>query len=442
MSAPEIIWNEGQQRIINEVLQSGARNCLVYGGSRSGKTFLLTSTIIGRALSAPGSRHLIVRRTAKAVKESVGMDTLPKACDLVYGMRPHWHKQDGYFEFPNGSEIWIGGLDDAAAMEKVLGKEYVTIYENEASEIPYSGHTLLRTRLAQKVATQSGPELSQRCYIDLNPTNRAHWTYRMFVEGVDPDSERPLKREQYAVGYVQPVENAANLTVEYLDELEHLPERERRRFFLGEFAGDVPGALWKREFFKRIWHDGEGNLPVEMRRIVVAIDPAATNTELSSETGIIVAAVDANGQGYVLADESGKYDPDEWALKVAAAYEMFGADRVIGEVNNGGDMIEAVLRAHSPHIPYRAVRATRGKVVRAEPVAALYELGKVHHLGELTDLEDQCCSVTTAFDPRVQGWSPDRVDALVWAMTDLFPTITRQKADIGRRRRVGDAMAA
>ena len=157
---------------------------------------------------------------------------------------------------------------------------------------------------------------------------------------------------------------------------------------------------------------------------MVAIDPAATSSEDADETGIIVAGKDGQGQGWVLADVSGRYPPAQWAKTAIAAYRSHRADRVVAEVNNGGEMVEATLRVIDPNVSFAAVRATRGKLTRAEPVAALYEQGRVHHLGVFPQLEDQMCGFVPTdhgdLGPRPRGCSPDRVDALVWALTDLL----------------------
>ena len=155
---------------------------------------------------------------------------------------------------------------------------------------------------------------------------------------------------------------------------------------------------------------------------VVAIDPAASSSEDADETGIILAGKDANGTGYVLGDYSGRYTPTQWAERAIALYREHKADRIVAEVNNGGEMVENTLRMVDLNVPYTAVRASRGKVIRAEPVAALYEQkpGRVHHVGAFPVLEDQMCAFTTDFDRASAGFSPDRVDALVWAFTALL----------------------
>ena len=185
----------------------------------------------------------------------------------------------------------------------------------------------------------------------------------------------------------------------------------------GEILEDVPGALWRR---RRIDELRVREAP-ELRRIVVAIDPAATSREGADESGIIVAGLGADRHGYVLEDLSLRGTPDEVCRAAWHGYVAHAADRVVAEVNNGGEWIGTVLRHLDPAIPYRALRATRGKVTRAEPVAALYEQGRVHHVGAHPTLEDQMCAFTVDFGRGAGGDSPDRVDALVWAFTELMP---------------------
>jgi predicted phage terminase large subunit-like protein len=180
------------------------------------------------------------------------------------------------------------------------------------------------------------------------------------------------------------------------------------------FLTERAGALWTRALIEKNRRHRDDT--PEMRRIVVAVDPAITARAGSDETGIIVAGLGADGHGYVLEDLSGKYTPAEWAARVAEAFARHRADRVIAEVNQGGDMVEYTLRTADRNIPFRAVHASRGKVARAEPVAALDEQGRIHHAGMFPSLEDQMCR----FNPAEDSTSPDRVDARIWAMTDLM----------------------
>ena len=158
----------------------------------------------------------------------------------------------------------------------------------------------------------------------------------------------------------------------------------------------------------------------ELIRIVIAIDPAVSSGDEADETGIIVAGIDANDHGYVLADQSGRYPPTEWARIAIRLYRQYNADRIVAEVNNGGAMVEATVCVVDANVSFKPVHASRGKVVRAQPVAALYEQSRIHHVGAFPALEDQMCAFTTDFDRAAAGFSPDRCDALVWAFSELM----------------------
>ena len=213
------------------------------------------------------------------------------------------------------------------------------------------------------------------------------------------------------------IENAANLAPAFLSEITRRYEGTRlgRQELDAELLEDVPGALWQRDWIDR---DRVSTAP-ELKRLVVAIDPAASSAEGSDETGIIVAGVGGDGHGYVIDDLSGRYQPPAWAALAIEAYRRYEADRIVAEVNAGGEMVQATLRTVDSNISFTAVHASRGKVIRAEPVAALYEQRKVHHVGILAALEDQLCAFTSDYD-RSRGGSPDRLDALVWALNDLM----------------------
>jgi phage terminase large subunit-like protein len=212
-------------------------------------------------------------------------------------------------------------------------------------------------------------------------------------------------------------ENEANLAATFLTAIRTRYEGTRlgRQELNAELLTDVAGALWQLEWLDR----DRVAKPPDLRRVVVAIDPAVSNNEGSDETGIIVAGISADQHAYVLEDLSGRYAPHEWAAKAIGAYRRHTADRIIAEVNNGGAMVEATIRAVDPLASFKSVHASRGKVVRAEPIAAMYEQRKVHHVGGFAALEDQMCAFTSDFDRGRSGYSPDRVDALVWALTEL-----------------------
>ena len=209
-------------------------------------------------------------------------------------------------------------------------------------------------------------------------------------------------------------ENADNLSAAALTELRRRYDGTRmgRQELEGELLADTEGALWTRDVIEagRI---GQAAVPA-LTRVVVAVDPAVTSGEGADETGIIVAGEDGTGHGYILDDRSVRGTPDYCMRAAVRAFEAHKADRIVGEANNGGDFIGSLLATVDPDIPYRKVVASRGKAIRAEPVSALYEQKRVHHVGIFPQLEDELCT-WTPIDPK----SPNRLDAAVWAITEL-----------------------
>jgi len=415
MSATQDFSFTAAQDSAMHVLAGPQRHTLGVGGSRSGKTFLFVRAIIIRALRAAHSRHVIFRFRYNAVKAAVWLDTLPKVARACFpGLTLIDKKQDGYTVLPNGSEIWFGGLDEKERVEKILGQEYCTVFFNECSQIPYSSALTALTRLAQKT------ELPNRAYYDLNPTSVKHWTHRLFFDDKDPVSGSSLHNpEEYQSFILNPADNVENLDPAYLDSLDALPERQRKRFMAGEYAADIDGALWppgRIDETRRVHAD----LP-ELSRVVVGIDPSGSSgdiTEAADEIGIVVAARGVDGHAYVIEDASGIFSPEAWARRSVGLLDKHHGDRLVAERNFGGEMVRTVIQTADKTAPVKLVTASRGKTVRAEPVSALYELGKVHHVGRFPTLEDQLESFTTS------GYcgesSPDRADALVWAITELM----------------------
>jgi phage terminase large subunit-like protein len=228
-------------------------------------------------------------------------------------------------------------------------------------------------------------------------------------------------------------ENRVNLAPGFFEDVIRRYEGTRlgRQELNAEVLEDVPGALWTRQLIEAS-RVGIGHVKVDtFVRVVVAIDPAVSASDVSDETGIVIAALTRSGHVFVLDDLTCKESPLTWAKIAVNAYVSRRADRIVGEVNNGGDLVEANIRAVAPNVPYRAVRASRGKYVRAEPIAALYEQARVHHVGTFPLLEDQMCS----FVPGTDQKSPDRMDALVWAVTELLIDMDQQPSiqPLGRR---------
>lgn len=209
-------------------------------------------------------------------------------------------------------------------------------------------------------------------------------------------------------------ENIDNLAPAFLNTIISKYEGTRlgRQELMAELLEDVEGALW----IMRLIDDNRVKKIPELKRIIIAIDPAVTSTKESDETGIIIGGESMDNHFYILEDLSGIYTPQTWAMKAIDAYDRWKADRIVAEVNNGGDLVETVLRSIDKNVSYEKVHASRGKIRRAEPVEALYEQKRVHHVGSFPKLEDQMTTYTG--DPREQ--SPDRMDALVWCISFLM----------------------
>lgn len=440
-----------KQRLAVEIMGSDSTHILLYGGSRSGKSFVAVRALVARAIAAPGSRHLIARFRLSHVKASIVADTLPKVLkvcfpDLYDAIMAGHKKSENHFVLPNGSEIWYAGLDDKDRTEKILGMEFVTILLEEASQIPWASRETLITRLAQKISrpgNDNGPRIPVRlkAYYCENPPLKSHWTYKVFIEKKSPDTgHRLASPENFNSLQMNPADNENNIAPEYMKELNQLSERKRKRFLEGQFGEAGEAALWSYELIEqnRLAEDDEIDLD-DFIRIVVAVDPSGADSMEDAhrdEIGIVVAGLRNDGVAIVLEDSTLKGSPGEWGVAVINAYERWGADRVVGEENYGGAMVKFVVQAAAAKkqmtVAYRAVTATRGKTVRAEPIAALYEAQKVLHAPGLGKLEDELVQMTTF--GYTGDRSPNVADAAIWALTDLFPTVVKTaKAEQAQR---------
>ena len=407
---------------------------MLFGGSRSGKTFLLTRAIAVRALKAPNSRHCILRFRLGHIKQSIVLDTFPKVMKLCFPMvKYELNKSDLYARFPNGSECWFGGLDDKERVEKILGNEYATIYLNECSQIPWASRNVALTRLAQLVYQdiqgRDAIPLPLRMYYDENPPDKGHWTYRLFKLHQDPESKALLPDpDNYACMQMNPQDNEVNLGAEYIQTLKSLSGRLQRRFLEGEFGELAPNALFKDEILDK-WRVLDGQIP-QMLRIIVAVDPSGSDDADNIENdaiGIVVAGLGIDGVAYVLEDLTCKCGPATWGKVATDAFERHQANSIVAETNYGGAMVRHVIHSARPRTPFRQVTASRGKVVRAEPVSALMEDGKVRLVGIFRDLEDELTGFTT--HGYTGANSPNRADALVWAISDLFPQLLQNRVE-------------
>lgn len=422
---------EKQQRA-NEVFASKATHVMLFGGSRSGKTFLTIRAICIRAMKAPKSRHAVLRFRFNAVKASIIYDTFPKVMELCFpGIKYDLNKTDWFVQFPNGSQIWFGGLDDKERTEKILGQEYATLFLNECSQIPWSARGIAVTRLAQNCIEQvEGREdrpLPLKMYYDENPPDKGHWSYRVFIQKIDPETKRPLSdQDDFASFQINPKDNTDNLPPSYIKTLEGLSGRLQRRFLEGNFKDANPNALFHEEDIDK-WRVIDQPLP-DFQRIVIAVDPSGSDDEDNAENdaiGIVVAALGMDGNAYLLEDLTVKAGPATWGRVVATAFDRHEADIVVAEVNFGGAMVKQVIQACRPRTPYKEVRASRGKAVRAEPISTLMEQGKIRHVGYFHELEEELTAFSTI--GYMGESSPNRGDAYVWAISELFPAMTSAK---------------
>ncbi len=427
-----------QREAINGILAGLATWLLLYGGGRSGKTFLIVRTIVLRALKAAGSRHLIVRFRFNALRSSIIADTFPKVMRICFpGVHYVLSKTDWCVKFDNGSEIWFGGLDEGERMEKLLGMEFATIYCNESSQISWAGVMLLLTRLAQKV-TQLLPgrgevPLKLRFFFDCNPPSKAHWSFKVFKQKINPETKEPLPNsDDYQSFQMNPEDNLENLSEEYMKVLDGLSERMKRRFKRGEFSDATPNALFDEASIDR-WRVADGEELPDFVRVVVSVDPSGASDDEQNadndEVGITVDALGTDGRAYLLEDLTIKGGPKVWGKVAVQAFVRHKADLVVGETNFGGGMVKLTVQvaaqALGVKVPFKMVTASRGKVQRAEPFSALYEEGKVRHVGIFAKLEDELCAFSTGgyTGPR----SPNRADAHIWGLSELFPSMVKQE---------------
>ncbi|MGL4560643.1 MAG: hypothetical protein ACRCV5_24325, partial [Afipia sp.] len=292
------------------------------------------------------------------------------------------------------------------------------------------------TRLAQRaVQVIDGKEvepLRLRMLYDCNPPPKSHWTYRVFHDKVDPETKEGLPNpSDFDWCQINPLENVENQGEGYLATLRGMSQRMQKRFLRGEFADATPNALFADEVIDR-WRTDPDKVP-DLVRIVVAVDPSGSGDEDNAdndEIGIVVAGLGTDGNAYILEDATVKAGPATWGRLAVSAYQRHEADAIVAEMNFGGAMvqqtIEVARKAQGVRtIPFRPVTASRGKVVRAEPFSALYEEGKIRHAGLFPQLEDELAAFSTT--GYTGSGSPNRADAAVWALSELFPGLMRKR---------------
>lgn len=363
-------------------------------GRGFGKTKLAGEDIANYAMNNPGTRCAVVAATSNDLRkvcfegDSGLLKAIPPQCILQYN------------KSLQSIELWNGSIIEGFSAEKpdrLRGPQFHRAWCDEVAAWRYSeawDMLMFALRLGKK----------PQCIVTTTPRPT-----KLIKE--------MLKRDDVVVTRGSTFDNKKNLAPAFLKAIEEKYKGTRlgRQELYAEILDDNPGALWTRDL---IDETRVTSYP-PLSRIVVAIDPASTSTEDSDETGIIVAGIAMVNNiihGYVLEDVSMKGTPDQWAKKAVGMYKYWNADRIIGEANNGGDMIEALIRTVDAEASYKKVHASRGKQTRAEPISALYEQKRVHHVGMFPELEDQLCE----WDPVISTDSPDRLDADVWALTELM----------------------
>lgn len=373
---------------------------LILGGRGAGKTRAgtewLRTQVEGATPLSPGSRKkicLIAETIDQAVAVMIRGESGILACTPT-DRTPSYIASRRTLIWPNGAEAQVFS---ASNPESLRGPQFDCAWADELGKWK-------KARAAWDML-QMGLRLGDHPQTVITTTPRAN-----------PVLEALLEAENCLVTSAPTSANRANLADSFLEEVQRayggttLGKQELD----GEFVFERPGALWTR----RMIDAARVKTAPDMKRVVVAVDPPSISGATADECGIIVLGLGLDGVAYVLADRSSQGEtPSRWAARAVAAYDEFQADRIVAEINQGGDLVEGMIRQVAPEMAYRAVRATRGKATRAEPVSSLYEQGKIRHLGVFSTLEDQMCAFGA--DASSKG-SPDRVDALVWAATDLM----------------------
>lgn len=374
----------------------------IWGGRGSGKSHFMATAVVALCVSKPGRRIVCVREVQKSLKDSVKRLIEDKIEAL--GVSDMFNVKAAEIGTPGGGVIVFQGLQDHTAESVKSLEGFHVAWAEEAQSLSARSLELLRPTIRAP-----GSEL----WFSWNPRNAADPVDQL-LRGITPPNDAIVVRANYSDNPFFPAELEAEREFDQRTK----PDRYGH-IWLGDYEPVAIGAIWDRLMLHR---NRRADAP-PMARILVSVDPAVSSTPGSDEHGVIVVGQGQDGRGYVLADYTMRGTPLQWAGRAIAALDEFGADAVVIERNQGGDMCAQTLRTVRPHVRIIEVVATRGKHVRAEPIAALYSLARISHVGTFQKLEDQMTQMT-AGGFEGEG-SPDRVDALVWGFTELFPQINR-----------------
>jgi len=387
-----------------------------FGKTRCGSEFIREEVTAGRA-----RRIALVAETAADAR-----DVMVEGDSGILGIypeeeRPLYEPSKRRLTWDNGA---VATLYNATEPDQLRGPQHDLAWCDELAKWRYCRETWDQLMF--------GLRLGRHPRVVVTTTPRPIDLVRELVARCNRD-------DGVAVTRGRTLDNSANLAGSFLKQIEdkYSGTRLGRQELEAEILDDAPGALWTRRNLDE-WRKAEADLP-ELKRILVSVDPAVTATEDSDEHGIIVVAEGHDNRGYVLEDATVMGSPDMWARRAVAMHDKYGADGIVVEVNQGGDMVKSTLKSVRSNLNVIEVRASRGKHVRAEPIAALYEQGKVSHVGSFPQLEDQMVLMTAAgFEGET---SPDRVDALVWAMSKMFPSIIAEPVTTDYFKKKGRAKA-
>jgi phage terminase large subunit-like protein len=386
---------------------------LVLAGRGFGKTRMGSEWVRKIAAENPGCRIALVAETAADARDVMILgDSGLIACDPTLSP-DSWSPTNRRLTWPNGTQAWVY---NATEPDQLRGPQHHFAWIDELAKFRYIQRTWDQVMF--------GLRLGEHPRVLVTTTPQPKPLIKALVASPSTHVTRGST-----------MDNVANLAPTAVKEMydRYAGTRLGRQELEGEILGDIPGALWRREDIDetRIWE-----VPEDMERVFVAVDPAASSQEKADEHGIIVIGLardkDGYARGYVLEDGSLRGTPEEWGRKAVQLYRKWSADKIIAEKNQGGEMVSHVLKTVDRSIPVELVHASRGKFIRAEPVSALYEQKRVHHVGEFRELEDQMCEFSIDNIRNENTGSPDRVDALVWGLTKIFDRIA------GRARKFKD----
>jgi hypothetical protein len=368
---------------------------ILYGGAAGGGKSEAMLMAAAQYVDVPGYAALILRRTYPQLSQPGGL--IPRSHEWWENTPASWNEQKKQWTFPSGATVSFGHLQHEDDKYDYQSGEYQFVGFEELTQFSESQFLYLFSR----VRRTTDSDVPVRVRATSNPGGVGHaWVKSRFIDTTDPDRRFiPAKLE----------DNPYLDLEEYERGLSQLDSVTRRQLRDGDWSVSYEGGMWSRKLIA----DNRVYKAPDLDRIVIPIDPAVTSKASSDETGMIPMGR-AGDTCYVLLDCSLKATPDVWARKAVEVYHGLGADRIVGEVNNGGDLIETVIRTVDKTVSYKAVHATRGKTIRAEPVLALCEQGRVKFVGEFPELEDQLCTY------RPGEPSPDRMDSFVWGVTELM----------------------